>query len=317
MIAVVALVLAQAQAPSTAFGASRPPECGDPSGGRTNNLWESAKEPQLRRWCDLVAMGTAKLVGQGTLAKDVLDVADEAEKLRPGRPAPSVLRGRALLRLGREKEALAALEQARSRDERALDDPVTLLAWARANARTGHADAATRAYRAALPRASALSAQERSAASFEAGLAVMAQGQAQVDDAVAMFRQARRDAQDAMQVASVVALALALDRAGQREEARAVLGERVRSDVRPLLADPRVTTALADAGATAEAPALAAMALEAAGDAAAARDAWRQYLEGAGGRGPWAEHARSHDAGGGKGVKPASKPAAGDARRAR
>lgn len=292
---------------SGGYGASRPVECGDVGGAtRTNNLWESAKEPQLRRYCDLVAMGTAKLVGQGTLAREVLDVADEAEKLRPGRAAPSVLRGRALLRLGRDKDARAALEQAKTRDERALDDPVALLAWARANARTGQGDVATRAYRAALPRASALSAQERSAASFEAGLAVMALGDKQIDDAVAMFRQARRDAQDAMQVASVVALALALDRAGQREEAKAVIAERVRSDVRPLLADPRVTAALADAGAAFDAPALAAMALETSGDAGAARESWRKFLDGPGGKGPWAEHARAHEASGGK---PAAQPA--------
>ncbi len=303
MLVVLALVLAQVQGPSGVFGASRPAECGDTGGARANNLWESAKEPQLRRYCDLVAMGTAKLVGDGKLAKEVLDVADEAEKLRPGRAAPSVLRGRALLRLNRDKEALAALEQAKTRDERALDDPVTLLAWARANARTGHLDVATRAYRAALPRTSALSAQERSAASFEAGLAVMGQGPAQVDDAVAMFRQARRDAQDAMQVASVVALALALDRGGQREEAKAVITERVRSDVRPLLADARVTSALTDAGAPGEAPALVAMALEATGDANGARESWRKYLEGPGGKGPWAEHARGHE-----GAKPTPPP---------
>ena len=301
---VFAVVLGQLQAPSSAFGAARPAECGDASvgpSGRSGNLWESAKEPQLRRYCDLVAMGTAKLVGQGALVKEVLDVAEEADKLRPGRGAPSVLRGRALLRLGRDKEALAALEQARSRDERALDDPTTLLAWARANARTGHGEVAARAYRAALPRASALSAQERSTASFEAGLAVMALGPAQIDDAVAMLRQARRDAQDAMQVASVVALSLALDRAGQREEARAVLAERVRADVRPLLADARVTSALADAGATAEAPALEALALEAIGDQAAARQAWRKYGEGPGGKGPFAEHARGRES-------PAARP---------
>lgn len=106
-----------------------------------------------------------------------------------------------------------------------------------------------------------------------------------------------------MQVASVVALALALDRAGQREEARAVLAERVRADVRPLLADARVTTALADAGATGESPALAALAMEAVGDAAAAREAWRKYVDGPGGKGPYADHARGHES-------PASRPAA-------
>jgi hypothetical protein len=123
----------------------------------------------------------------------------------------------------------------------------------------------------------------------------MGQGPKSVDDAVAMLRQARRDAQDALQTASVVALALALDRAGQKDEAKAVLAARVRSDVKPVLADPRVTDALADAGVAHEADALVATALEAT-DGAGAREAWRRYVEGGGGKGPWADHARAHEA---------------------
>ena len=279
-------------------------------GYRAANAWERAKEPNLRRYCDLLASGTAKLVGSSILVKDVPQIADEADKLLPGRASPSVLKGRAFLRLGRPEDALAALNEARRRDDRALDDPVALLAWARANARTGHLAEAAQAYRAALPRTSALTAQERSSASFEAGMTVMAQGSAGIDDAIAMFRQARRDAQDAMQVASVVALALALDRAGLRDEAKAVLAERVRADVTPLLAEPRVNEALGDAGVPHERDALAAIALEAEGGPGA-RDAWRKYLESGGEKGPWADHARDH-AGVAASVKkaaPASKPA--------
>ena len=124
---------------------------------------------------------------------------------------------------------------------------------------------------------------------------VMAQGSKGVDDAVAMLRQARREAQDAMQMASVVGLALALDRAGQREEAKAVLAERVRSDAKPILADPRSLDALADAGVEHEKDALLATALEIT-DSGAAREVWRRYIEGPGGKGPWADHARAHEA---------------------
>ncbi|MBX3258488.1 MAG: hypothetical protein KF782_02140 [Labilithrix sp.] len=308
---VLALVwLLSPAATQGAFGTARPAECGVADGFRAANAWERAKEPNLRRYCDLLASGTAKLVGSGSnvLVNEVPQIADEADKLLPGRAAPAVLKGRALLRLGKAPEALAALDEAKRRDDRALDDPVALLAWARANARTGRLAEAARAYRAALPRTSSLTSQERSAASFEAGMTVMAQGSAGIDDAVAMFRQARRDAQDAMQIASVVGLALALDRAGQRDEARAVLAERVRSDVKPHLADPRVAEAMADAGSATEADALVALALEAsaADGGASARDAWRRYLEGAGGKGPWADHAREHAGG----AAPAKKPAA-------
>lgn len=288
------VVFAQAGPPQGAFGAARPAECGVQEGFKAANKWERAKEPNLQSYCTLLASGTAKLVNGGALAKDVPSIADQADKLLPGRAAPSVLKGRALLRLGKPNDALAALKEARKRDDRALDDPVALLAWARANARTGHFDEAAQAYRAALPRTSTLSAAERSAASFEAGMIVMAQGPKVIDDAVAMLRQARRESQDAMQIASVVGLALALDRSGQREEAKAVLAERVREGARPILSDPRVRDALADAGVAHEGDALLATALEGS-DAAAAREAWKKYAEGPGGKGPWAEHARSHE----------------------
>lgn len=306
--------LAQPSASQGAFGTARPSECGLNEGFKNANAWERAKEPNLRRYCDLLASGTAKLVGSGSsvLVKDVPAIADEADKLLPNRAAPSVLKGRAYLRLARAEDALNALLEAKKRDDRALDDPVALLAWARANARTNHLAEAAAAYRAALPRTSALSAQERSAASFEAGMTVMAQGPAGIDDSIAMFRQARRDAQDAMQVASVAALALGLDRAGLKEEAKAVLAERVRSGakdttLKPLLADVRVIEALADAGVAHEGEALLAMALEAS-DPTLAKESWRRYLEGAGGKGPWADHAREHA--GGATPTPAKKPPA-------
>ena len=212
------------------------------------------------------------------------------------RASPSVLKGRAFLRMNQPADALKALEEAKKRDDRALDDPVALLAWARANARTGRRVEAAAAYRAALPRTSALSAQERSAAAFEAGMTVMMQGKAgAIEDAIAMFRQARKDAQDSLQIASVVALALALDRAGQKDEAKAVLVDRVHAaEVKSfLIGDPRVRDALSDAGAAEETDALLGFALEAQ-DPAGAKEAWRKYLEGAGGKGPWADHAKDH-----------------------
>src|SRR5688500_7774570 len=143
MTAALALVLfLQPVAAQSAFGTARPAECGLSEGFKAANLWERAKEPQLRRYCDLLASGTAKLVNTGMLVKDVPQIADEADKLLPGRAAPLVLKGRAFLRLGQPKEALAALAAASKRDDRALDDPVALLAWARANARSGKLDEA-------------------------------------------------------------------------------------------------------------------------------------------------------------------------------
>ncbi|MBX3230129.1 MAG: hypothetical protein KIT84_25150 [Labilithrix sp.] len=308
-LAVALALFLQPAAAQGAFGTARPAECGLADGFRAANPWERAKEPNLRRYCDLLASGTAKLVGSGAsvLVKDVPAIADEADKLLPGRAAPSVLKGRAYLRLGKPGDALTALAEAKRRDDRALDDPVALLAWARANARTGRvADAAT-AYRAALPRTSALTAQERAAAAFEAGLTVMTQSAGAIDDAIAMFRQARREAQDSLQIASVAALALALDRAGQKEEAKALLADRIRTDPKPfIVGDVRVREAFDDAGTQEEQDAMLAIALEGQ-DAAAAKEAWRRYLDGKGGKGPWADHAR--DRAGNGPARPAAKPA--------
>ena len=137
----LAIVLAMYLQPaaSSAYGTARPLECGLADGFKAANPWERAKEPNLRRYCDLLASGTAKLVGAGSavLVKEVPGIADEADKLLPGRASPSVLKGRAYLRMNQPAEALKALEDAKKRDDRALDDPVALLAWARANAKTG------------------------------------------------------------------------------------------------------------------------------------------------------------------------------------
>lgn len=287
-----ALVFVLAQATSS-YGAARPVECGPSEGSKSANIWERAKEPQLRQYCELLARGTAHLVSSPNLVKEVTNIADQADKLLPGRAAPDVLKGRALLKMNKPADALAALQEAKKRDDRSLDDPVALLAWARANARTGHLDEAATAFRAALPRTSALSGTERGAAAFEAGMSVMGQGSKGIDDAVAMLRQARRDAQDQLQLAAVVAFALALDRAGQRDESKAVLAERVRSDPKPSLSDPKVAEALADAGVPGDFDALLAIAQETT-DAAAAKESWKRFTDGAGGKGPWAEHAKQH-----------------------
>src|SRR5690242_1209408 len=113
MLVVSALVLAQAGAAVSAAGAgwssARPPECGFTEGGQMTNAWERAKAPELRRYCDLLASGASKLATSSPMVRDVLAIADEAERAMPGHAGPRVLRGRALLRLGRSEEALTAL----------------------------------------------------------------------------------------------------------------------------------------------------------------------------------------------------------------
>jgi len=286
--AAVAVILAQA---GGAWASGRPPECTE-AFGRAANVWERAKSPELGRYCDLVASAASKLAGAASAAEGALAAAREAEGLLPGHAAPKALEGRALVALGRIDDAQRALAEANARSERALDDPLSLLAWARVLARTGQRDRAAEAYRALLPRASALSGGERATAAAEAGLLLLSLGPAAIDGSVAALREAMRDAQDDTEGLAVLGLATALDRAGAGDEARALLADRAPADPRASLRSAGAREVLAVA--PAEAAALVAMGLEAT-DPAGARAAWEEYLAQAP-IAPWAAHARAHAA---------------------
>lgn len=268
---------------------TRPLECDVVDGARAN-VWERAKSPALRHYCDLLASGASKVVNGSSMANDALALADEAEKVLPGRAAPMVLKGRAAAALGKYPEAFDALMVAKKRDEHALDDPQALLALGRAAARTSHADEARRAYQVLLPRASALSPSDRGVAYDEAGMIAMNVGPAGLDEAIATFRQAERDAQDVSQTVAVLGLALSLDRSGQHAEAKAVLDERIHGDPRPLLKNAVAAGVIGPGTGDGEVDALAAIGLEGS-DPNAARDAWRRYAEHA--PAAWADLARS------------------------
>jgi tetratricopeptide (TPR) repeat protein len=280
MVALFALVLAQAAL--GAWSSGRPPECAD-AGGRTANVWEQAKSPELRRYCDLLASALSKLAGTTIMAETALEEARIANAVLPGHAAPRILEGRALASLAKLGEALAALADAKAIDAHALDDAGSLLAWARVLARTGHPDKAWSAYRTLLPGALALSSADRASAAIEAGLVAMALGPNGIDDAVAALRDGVRLAQDDAEAVAVLGLVLALDRRGDLDEARALLADRVHGDPRSALATGRAKELLAVA--QTERPALAAIALEVA-DVAGARVAWQEYLSAAP-DGPW------------------------------
>ena len=295
MFYAVALVFSQiATASSGAETGVRPEECAKAEGQGARNVWERVKNPELRRYCDLLAGGAAKLVGAGG-AEAALAIADEADRVIPRRAAPLVLRGRALGRLRRFVDATAALLAAKERDPSALDEPSALAALAQALARSGHAVEAREAYRTLLPRASSLGVAERGAAYVEAGALFMELGPAGLDDALAILRRGRQESQDVAQHVSLLLLSLALDRSGQPGLAREILEDRSPAEVRLLMKDHAAMEAMGPA-AWAEAPAMLALALEPS-DPAAARDAWQTYLRARasdGARGPWSEHARAH-----------------------
>jgi tetratricopeptide (TPR) repeat protein len=271
-----------------------PPECTALSGRSGSNVWERAKAPELRRYCDLLASATSKLANPAHIATDVVEIAEEAEALVPGRATPRVLLGRALARLGKYPEAEQALAEAKARDAVALEDPVALLCWARVLAYTGHSNEARDAYRALLPRASSLAIADRGIAYVGAGMLAMSVGPAGIEEAVAILREARKNAQDVVLRVASLALALALDRSGERAQAILTLAERPHENAAALLIDPAAIEAMGPE-ASVERPAMVALALEAT-DPRGARSSWGTYLEGPGGSGPWAEHAR-HRAG--------------------
>jgi tetratricopeptide (TPR) repeat protein len=285
------VVFVAAQGVAGAWSSARPPECVPLDTGRASNVWERAKAPELRRYCDLLASGASKLASSTAMARDVVALADEAEKLVANKAAPLVLKGRALAQLGMYTDAHKALSDARGRDDRALDDPHALFAWARVLARTARAQEAADAYRALLPRSSLLTLADRSAAEIEAGLLAMSRGASAMDECVPILRQAVRDSQEIAQTVAVLALALALDRSGDKDEARALVADRVRGDPRSLLTGARARDLLGPAGAL-EVAALGGIALEQT-DPASAHAEWTKYLE-ANAKGPWLENARAH-----------------------
>jgi tetratricopeptide (TPR) repeat protein len=288
MVVIASLVLAQAAAGGWSMG--RPTECSY-DGGRRPNIWERAKSPDLRRYCDLVASAASKLAGTASMAAAALEAAREADGVLPGRGAPRVLEGRALAALGRTPEALTALRDARARDPRALDEPASLLAYARVLAMTGQTAEAADAYRAVLPRAVGLGSSERTLVALEAGLVAMELGPERIEEATADLREALRDAQqgDAEDFV-VLALSLSLDRTGKADEAGALLSERQRGDPRAIVSAwvSRHPVGVSPP----EASALAALALDRS-DPAGARDGWEEHLRLAP-QGRWAAHAKAH-----------------------
>jgi tetratricopeptide (TPR) repeat protein len=299
----IALVFAQ----SVSFASGRPPECA----GARLNAWERAKAPQMRAYCDLIASATSKIAGGKESARAALAETQEAEQLAPEQPYSRVLRGRALEKLGRAPEAYDAFAEAKKLDARALDDPQTLLSWSRVLARTKRSDEAENAYRMLLPRASWLDSRDRALAYVEAGLIVMQKGPQKIDEAVAIFRQARAEAQDSYRAVALVLLALALDRSGDPAQAQAVLGDR--GDVRALFDDPRVREVFDTVVAGPEIDAAVAESLQPL-KPKDAQVAWAKYLKNAAGS-PWADHAASR-ANAGAPAKKTSTTTSGDRARA-
>ena len=244
----------------------------------TTNVWERARSPELRRYCDLVASASSKLAGTAAMAESALASAARGRR-GPARVTPrrSCSQG---ARSGRARQARRGARGARARPGRATRRR-SRTRWrcsrGRASlARTGPPGRARPTPTARSCRARRrISAAERASASVEAGLVAMARAAVGLDEAVAALREGLREAQDETQVVAVLALALALDRA--RRHGRVARAARRAGSRRPAHGrSPRRAAKELLAVAPAEANAIDRRSRSSRPIAAGARDAWER-----------------------------------------
>jgi tetratricopeptide (TPR) repeat protein len=308
---------------AAAAASGRPLECA--SGSRRAlsqgpSVWARARMPTLQKYCDMLSRARAQLSSNPELSRAA---AAEAEKALPGKAAPKVALARAALALGDLETAAKQFLAAKAIDPRSVEDPSTMHDLARVLRKTGKKDEALTVYRALVPRVDLLGSTERRVSVLlEAAHASMTAHAADksdrsaaadkteaafaanpLDEAIAYLREAKQ--RPPTQLANDVALSLvlALDRAGEREQADAALADAHRTGARVR------QSSLDYLSSTDEKPALEALVLEGS-DRAAAIKSWEAYLATPSGKGPWAVAARARlDAlkhGAGKTAKPAA-----------
>lgn len=262
----LALLLLTADLTGEAQASVRPRECA----ASRRTIWERAREPHLRAYCDALARGFGKLA---TAPEDAKAEALRAAELSPGRAAPFVLLGRAELALGAHEAARLAFEKALALDPRALDEPNALHAHAIALVRTGRVDEALANYRALVPQVDLLSGADRRArVLIEAADVAMALGPEHADFALTWLRRARHEPLREAQPRILAMLALLLDRRGDAEQVSVLLEE-----VRRLGGRRAVEAFASEAVATNETHAVLALVEESQHPGAAA-ELWERYL---------------------------------------
>ena len=226
MIAEIILLAVTAAHPQTdlvaaAAASGRPAEC-MPKQDKASNVWATAQVPNLPRYCFLLARAHARLQHDASGAEKL---AREADKALPGRAAPHVVIARAKLKRFDHKLALASFNTALERDPRAVEQPLAMMDLARAQVRQGLLEKALATYRVLVPRASLLPSRTmRARVLLEAAHVSMAVSNS-VSEALAYLREAARDQHHALRTDVALSLVLALDRAGRRAQADAVLTE--------------------------------------------------------------------------------------------
>jgi tetratricopeptide (TPR) repeat protein len=278
-----------------AAASDRPVECGGwPGAPDSDGAWEVVRRSSSGPRCAVLARGYAQLHENPERA---LKLALQVEKGWSDSAAPIVLRARALVRLGRFDEAHRQFGRAVAIDAAALKSPPALRDRAIAASRTGHVAEARAVTRLLLPRVALLQNPAGSVrVHIEAAAMAMLDGEQGLDEAIAYLSSARHTV-TAPELGEIVlsTLALALDRAGRREEGRALLESASGPWRLVALVDPEDPAArhfdlpFLPAG---EVNALIAMLAERV-DRDLARRHWERFLE-LRGNGAFVEHARMH-----------------------
>jgi tetratricopeptide (TPR) repeat protein len=275
-----------------AFAAAspRPAECvGTPSTrGAERGVWDRARSPRLARYCDALAQGYASLSRSPDKA---LAAAERAHKALAGRAPAFVLEARALVALGRHRDAWDRFEKAKKLAKRSAEAPGALHDFAIAALKTGRRQEAVAAYRALAPRAGLLGdGLERQRVYVEAAAVVMLEGESGLNEAVGYLTEARRKGSRPGFGDTVLGmLALALDRQGRSEEARGIAAEARGGAALVNRAEAGPRAAMPELPEGEEHAVIAILAERHAPDLA--RDKWQAFLASPAGKGPWAAHA--------------------------
>jgi len=307
---------------AAAGAGTRPEACRPHATSLDSSLWTRSRPPELLRGCRLLGRGFARLATQPAQA---LELARAARASGANERATKLLEGRALFRLGRMADAWALLGPLVEDRTQPLDDAPSLFDVARTALAAGALDAAQECYRLLVPRAALLgSRQAERIAIIEAASLALARGPKGIDEALGYLEAARSIPLAGDRDLIFGLTALALDRGGRSEQARAAARETdgpwdLESQQSPAERARVAEDALSPTGELTPSPAAvvrsrimlldgelhAAIALLAAGrDEALRRAHWRAFLASASGPGPWAEHARrslGRPGGGGKG----------------
>lgn len=210
---------------ATAANASgRPRECsGTAKGSRRSDrltIWDAAREPQLKRYCDLIARAQARLEQSPAAARDAAAVAD---RILPDHAAPWVVIGRANVVLRRWDDALTAFERARKLDPRSVEEPAALHDLAVAQRQAGKLPDAIETYRVLVPRLALVpGVRDRASILLEAAALVSTLGNDGLREAVSLLTEARAQPASPLDADVLAMLALTLDRTGAVEQASEV-----------------------------------------------------------------------------------------------